>query len=515
MSKKEDTQAGLEWTGHALVDVGIAGLCAHAGVEQPQELTLHHLDTAADLMEREYYSGKFGSYLSVVFMNASFVQPNEGEDKRRAFINQHLRAHRAQSDPRVAGSRCVFSGQPATSLLVRTHLPLFSGENVMNFRPEGQTGVPAAGSFVVALMFVPLAGRRAEGRMLLVHADEPWLTLAFARKYLEDNRRLLRMALPKARAAVHPEFEREQPMWDAQKGYKMADVKGPRSLVLADLTEIASQAAPTDVRPKPVALTMYLISNSGQGPSFEALDVPSSLVSFVRRAAQSRTRVEWAAVGSRFQPLRKQEDEAGGVSRGRRRRSGSADVPGRAGWSKNPAFEDLCGIFDSGFTDGGLARRWLTRYLLGRMEQRAQQLRFEATRARSWLLAALFLEEVLGMKAGRIEAVKAFGDKLAGYIERTNDKKLYRSLLFDRLHEVRLALLQAQRKSASDRLLFGLDEYAQVWLHEDGDEFLVRDLVAIRVVERLAEVGYFKEHPEEKIERLGEEPAVQQEEDGR
>ncbi len=62
---------------------------------------------------------------------------------------------------------------------------------------------------------------------------------------------------------------------------------------------------------------------------------------------------------------------------------------------------------------------------------------------------------------------------------------------------------------ASERLLFGLDEYARVWLHEDGDEFLVRDLVAIRVVERLAEIGYFNEHPEEEAERLGQLPKVE------
>src|SRR5437762_2783862 len=127
--------AGLRWTGHWLVDVGAAGLCAFAKRERPEDLTLEDLDAASDFLVQTYYQAKLGTYLSCVFMNASFVQPNEGKEKRAAFIRQYLRAHRASPDPRVAGSRCTFSGAPATSALVRSHLPLFSGEGVLNFRP--------------------------------------------------------------------------------------------------------------------------------------------------------------------------------------------------------------------------------------------------------------------------------------------------------------------------------------------------------------------------------------------
>ncbi len=59
-------------------------------------------------------------------------------------------------------------------------------------------------------------------------------------------------------------------------------------------------------------------------------------------------------------------------------------------------------------------------------------------------------------------------------------------------------LLRAQR----DGLPFGLDEYAAVWLHEDdsrADESLIRDLICIRVVEKLYETKYFDEHPEDNL----------------
>lgn len=242
----------LHWTGHALVDVGMAGLCALAKRAHPEDLTLEDLDSAADFMERHYYGGTLGTYLSCVFMNPSFVQPSEGAEKKKAFIAQYLRAHRATPHPAVAGMRCAFSGEPATSPLVRTHLPMFSGEGVLNFRPDGSTVVPAAGAYVVALMFLPMASRRSEGSLLAVHADDPTLTLRFARRYLEDNRRLLALPLPSARALTHPGYDREQPMWDAQKKrHKFADAKGPRSLVVHDLTTIAAEALPSDARPHP------------------------------------------------------------------------------------------------------------------------------------------------------------------------------------------------------------------------------------------------------------------------
>lgn len=485
---------GLRWTGHALVDVGMAGLCAFAERKAPEELTFEDLDKAADLMVKEYYGEKFKTFLSCVFMNASFVQPNEGNDKREAFIAQYLRAHRASPDPLVVNRRCVFSNEPATSWLVRTHMPMFSGESVMNFRPDGTTSIPAAGPFVVAIMFLPLASRRAEGKLLAVHADDHSLTLRFARRYLADNRRLLAMPLPTEKAAFHPEFEREQPSWDAgKKHYKFADAKGPRSLVVADLTEIAREALPNDSRPHPIALNAYLLSNSGQGPSLDVFDVPSGLVSFITRASGARTQQAWKAVQRKFYPVRE------GAEEGAKRRSKSEPIAGGPGWTRNPAFEDLCAIFDAGFTDRALAARWLRQHVLGRIE-RGPNTFFNDTKARSWALSHLFLEEVMGMKPGRIEAIRGFADKLAGWIHGKNDRRLYRSLMFDKIFDMQQALRKAQLESARGELLFGLDEYTNVWLHQDGDAYLVRDLICIRVVETLEELGYYRDNPEDKLE---------------
>ena len=495
----------LRFTGHPLVDVGIAGLCAFRSRKRPEELTLDDLDAAADFMEQHYYEGKLNPYLTCVFMNSSFVQPNESPEKRARFVQRYLRAHRAEIDPAVAGRRCVFSGEPAVSPLVRTHFPMFSGEGVMNFRPDGATSVPAAGAYVTSLMFLPMASRRAEGRLLAVHADDSATTIAFARRYLRDNQRLLALALPTERALVYKDYEREIPGWDAQKKkHKFADAKGPRSLLVSDLTTIAMEAMPTDLRPRPVAIAAYWLSSSGQGPSLEIFSVPSGAVGFVVRAAQAETQTAWKHISSRFRPVRESVDGAPGK---RPSKKAGASVAGHAGWSKNMAFEDLCAIFEPGFTDRMAAARWLSTYVLGRRDGRSERAGADATygeaSARSWRLAEVFLEEVLGMERSRIETVKRFSDKVADFIAKKNDRKLWRSLAFEKLSEFQNRLRRAQQQSAggADGLLFGLDEYTAVWLHDDRDAYLIRDLICIRTVERLHAQGWFKQHPEDALDK--------------
>jgi hypothetical protein len=204
-----------------------------------------------------------------------------------------------------------------------------------------------------------------------------------------------------------------------------------------------------------------------------------------------------------------------GTKKGSRRRGAATKrdaVPGRPGWSKNPAFEELCDVFGGGFADRRLAATWLRRHVLGRIEAAAGTSRFRDTGARVWALADLFLQEVMGMKPARIEAIRGFADKIAQRIQAENDRGLFREMLFGRLSDVRKALLGAQRKSAKDgALLFGLDEYATVWMHEDGDEWLVRDLVCIRVVEKLTELGYFTAHPEDALEEAAGAASAQEE----
>jgi hypothetical protein len=73
-------------------------------------------------------------------------------------------------------------------------MPLLTGEDVLNFYPSGLGTLPIAGQYLTALQALPLGGRRCEGKMLIGHSDNGDITIELAKRYLDDNRRLLQLS---------------------------------------------------------------------------------------------------------------------------------------------------------------------------------------------------------------------------------------------------------------------------------------------------------------------------------
>jgi CRISPR-associated protein Cst1 len=478
----------LNWTGHALVDVGIATLCAMSGREDPASLTPADLDAAADEMERYYFSGVLASYLTCVFMNSEYVQPGSGSKKkesRKRYADRVLRAHRWQVDDDAAGRECAFSGEAATHVIHRGQMPLLTGEGVLNFFAAGAGGLYIAGPYLTALQALPLGGRRSEGKLLIAHSDSPPLTLAFARRFLEDNRRLLGLALSAAlpdKEGPDQRLEREHASYDsAKKRPKYPDAKAAFTMIASDLLDIVRGSSYAGGADTPASLDVYWLSSSGQGPSLEIFNVPSDLIRFLRKVSQAETSAGWSRLVARG--WESQGDPARNKKGGKS--SGVALVG--AGRSRNPVLADLLDIYENGSIDSNGARRFVRRHLLfynyGTIKR---------PEAPNWELTELFLTEVLGMTAERIEQIREFADKLAEYIANRNDRSFFRAVAFaKRPWEVRNALVKAQRNEylAGRDLLFTLDDYLTVFEAEDSagiaDWSLVRDLISIRMIETL------------------------------
>lgn len=470
----------LEWTGHPLIDVGLAALCAMSGREDPSALTLDDLDRAAKEMEEHYFSGVMDSYLSCVFtMNAEYTQPAGGaakEQRRKAYVDRVLFAHRYSGDRAVAGVSCFVSGRPATHLLDRRQMPMLTGEGVLNFFPAGLGGLPLYGPYVTALQALPLAGRRSEGKLLIAHADDPALMVGLAGRFLKDNRRLLNLAksgsLP-ASSAEAEALEREVAAGQGKRGPKYPDAKGPKSLILHDLMELWEQRQGWGDQAPLGSLTVYLLSNSGQGPSLEMWYLPCNLLRFLFWADREPARSAWRTL------LRSGWDEAG--------------QRGGPGVSRNRVAEEVVDIYSSGVADLGRAQRFLRSRLFEGIRRQRQDA------AAWWELTHVFLSEVLGMDAERIKAIKQFADTLADHIHQSNDRDLLRAVFYaEHARDFRRALVRAQREQARrGHLLFSLDQYVEVFEVEDNlgrlDWPLVRDLIAIRVIEQLHNAGYFTE----------------------
>jgi CRISPR-associated protein Cst1 len=493
--------AELEWTGSPLVDVGIATLCAMSRRSEPEDLTLDDLDVAAKEMQVWYFSGLMASYLTCVFMNSEYVQPGEGAKKelsRQAYAQRILFAHRSQPDAAAAGLRCAFSGRPATHLIHRGQMPLLTGEDVLNFYPAGRGALPIAGQYLTALQSLPLGGRRTEGKLLIGHSDNGDITIGLAQKYLEDNRRLLQLSLSgrlPQKDGPDPSLPREQGAWDQQKKRaKYPDAKAAPSLISSDLMGVRALQLQVE-HGHPASVTVYWLSSSGQGPSLEVYHLPSNMIRFMGKAGMAQTQAHWNRIVVRgWQKIGNETPDDGSTSRSRKKASSRQKpaVEGGPGRSRNVVLADLFLIYESGAVDLQAARKFLRFHLLS-------DLRGAIRRPDDcdWALTELFLQEVLGMEKTRIAAIRSFADKLADHIHGRNDKRLFGTIVrAQKAWEFRNALTKAQRNEANhnNNLLFGLDEYLDVFEADDSidrlDWNLIRDLISIRLVEQLHKAGF-------------------------
>lgn len=101
------------------------------------------------------------------------------------------------------------------------------------------------------------------------------------------------------------------------------------------------------------------------------------------------------------------------------------------------------------------------------------------------------------MEKERIEAIRKMGDQLAEYVNGENDRRFFRDFFWERRYgEFRTALIKANiayvRRGKPP--IITLDPYIEVF--EEGDEVaradwqLARDLVLIRMIERLYQLGW-------------------------
>jgi len=513
------TKPLLKWTGHPLADIGVATLCAMVKKDDPESLTLEDLDAAGTEIKAAYTDSVFVAYLSCVFPNSAYVNPTMKEQSREKAMQRLLFPHRSPPDEGLRGAYCVFSGEQATHLLERSQMPMLTGAGVMNFFPAGMTEMAVAAPYLLAIQALPLGGRRSEGKLLIVHCDDPAFTLQFARKYLAKNRQIINLSQTSRLPAVDdPEgvLDREMPGGlNKEKRPKYPDAKGPESLVMADLKEVVSDRKSGKLRSSCTSVTVYHMSNSGQGPSLAIINIPSQFVEFLFELHGAGIEARWKQLVHRaWRPGKGGSDtdessmgDDSSPKKGKKKSSKPAARRG-AGYSRNDLYNDLLAIFEHGYCDWPAAARFIRRHLLSDATRyyfdatnslhRAPRFGAEQLELIDWQLTALFLQKVLGMNKERIELIKEFATRLADLVHQHNDQRLFRNLVFTAGEwQYRALLAKVQMQYAKDRgkLALGFDEYVDVFLTTEPNEraiwSLVRDLISIRLVERLFELKFF------------------------
>lgn len=458
----------LDYVGHPLADVGAAAIAAFAGKEHPREVSIPDLERVAAYLEREYQREYIRGYLTCVFPNAAYVNPTAGPEKKRAFLQDHLYSFREPPPPDA--EPCALCARPAAVRGFRQHVPMLTGEGVLNFFPNARPGLPLCPGCMVSIAALPLGALKCSGRALIVHADDPQLTFYYAGRHVQHNRQLLQLQ-SLADDARYP------------------DAKQPRTRLIEPLREWAEKEAKQargaeGGRARPTSLTAYHLTNSGQGPDLDVYHLPAPHLSFLIDAEADSYRRTWHAIIAAAWRQEEKPAETGPMAR------------------RNYLYEEFLRLPDGW-------ERFVRTYFLRRGYRAAPK---EDPRGGyapgreldliNWSLTELFLREIVAMQEERVRAIREFGDRLADYIAE-RDAGFWGDLHLTRWYgrfRVRLINASQAEQRAGRAPLIGFDDFVTIFEYGEDlarpDWRLARDLVLIRVIERLHERRWFAEHPE-------------------
>jgi CRISPR-associated protein Cst1 len=493
----------LRYTGHPLVDVGAATIAAFARRRDLEHVTSADLDAFADYIAQNYVVNPLKSFLNVAFPNSGYTQPAfESAPERRVSYARRVTVVAAKDDP--TNEVCVFTGEPATGEWLsakelddkqkliyprgrafRHNVPMLIGEDVINFHPGGDAGLPISGKALLCIQAFPMGCAKVGGKLLGVHSDNPMITLRFARKFLQANLAQVEVARGSGESKL-PEAG-----------------SSPKTMLIETLLDIEDERIQAQEEQQPYSATAYHLSNSGQSnpldarnPPLEMYEMPLEMIDFLGSVSSAAYASAWRAIRQRGWVLPKAKKKT--------KKTESVDGQAEAPPHRSLLYEDLFNLPQD-------APRFIRRYLL-RVPQRntfdedprrRYSIRDEASLI-SWRITQLFLEKVVHMTEQRIQTIREMADRLADYIKTENDKpffaKFYSATYYDQLRKILIRASDALMKRGQPPLV-GYADYIAVFEEPEYDRdekklrtswSLARDLMLIRMIERLYELKWLQ-----------------------
>ncbi len=474
----------IEYTGHPLYDVGVATMTAFVDKDNPQDLTEADLDEIAEYLIYEYTHQPLKSFATVPFGGgAYFTQPAyKGKPTEIEGTQKILKAYKAET-PTLA-EQCVFTGKAAVAIQLdekgvlpigraaRSNIPLITGADIINFHPYGDVGLPVSGEALLAIHAMPLGSAKSRGRLLMVHSDNKELMVHFAQKFLEQNQQAISMARTEGSTKIK----------EADYSY--------RTLLIHTLLPARVMQLRAKKDDQPFSVTAYHLSNSGQDPSLDIYHLPLQVMGFLREMMSQQYQKEWNLIVNRAWDIEPPKKKAKPFKHYR-----------------NFLYEDLFELPDQ-------ASRFIRTYFLriawryakkGATDPRDSYSTKKELSLVSWEITATFLRRIMHMEKEKIEAIKQMGDTLAEYVNNQNDQRFFREFfMINNYYALRNRLIKTDLTYTKQGHPPIITYDAFVTIFEEGEETfrkgwwqLARDLILIRMIERLHELGnWLKEHPE-------------------
>jgi CRISPR-associated protein Cst1 len=513
----------LNYTGHPLVDVGVATILAFSRKSSLSKVTEHDLDKIADYIAAQYVVNPLKSFLNVAFPNSGFTQPafEKEPERRQDYARRVARSYKA--DVPVLQERCVFTGEPAVAVAFsdkegfpegrafRQHVPMLTGEEVINFHPGGDAGLPVSGKALLCIQTFPLGCAKCGGKLLAVHSDNSRLMERFAAEFLQANRAMIDIAREKDDS-------------------KLPERGSAKTLLIHTLLEIETKRQDAREEGRPCSVTAYHLSNSGQSnpldarnPPLEIYYLPLEIISFLEAITSVTYRAAWQMVERRAWQLTKEEVAAQKETKGKKRqpKAKKEAVAQEPRPRRNFLYEDLFNLPHNAPT---FMRRYFLRLPARNTydddPRRSYSLKSDASLV-SWQLTQLFLERIMQMKTTRIDRIREMGEQLAQYVHDENDTKFFQRFYSEqrRYDLIRNELIRVnnERLKRKQPPLVRFEPYVEVFEDVDDkgrtDWRLARDLVLIRMIEKLYELRWIEQHPdaipEARVEDEGDEKSAE------
>lgn len=474
----------LNFTGHPLYDVGLATIVAFNKKRKPEELTKLDLEKIAQYMVDNYIVDPLKSFLTVAFPNSGFTNPSiKDQNKRKEYAQRLFFSYRNMSQNNDL--TCVFTGMSAAAIsfsdntlpgkAYRQHVPLITGEGIINFYPWGDAGLPVSGEALLAIHAFPLGCAKCDGKLLAVHSDNSELMIDFAYEFLDYNIKAISLA-----------------QQSGDKKLKEADASA-KTLLIKTLLKVEQNRIEEISENRPASVTAYHLSNLGANPSLEIYHLPLEIVDFLGQALGTEYRSEWNKIIERGWWITQSK-----VTKKKNKEIEATEVSLR----RNVLYEDL---FKLPQNASDFVRVYFLRipdiHRSKNDPRTTYSLRDECGLV-SWKITELFLRRVLNMDREKIERIKELGSRLADYVLEENDKKFFNDLFSHRYDRFRLNLIKANLSTVKKgkEPLITLDPYITIF--EDGFEIaspdwrLSRDLVLIKIIEELYKKGWLAKNVE-------------------
>lgn len=488
MTYDRNAPAGLTWTGHPLMDMGVAGLTVFSQKRNPQEVTGADLERFVEWAERAYFTKEMTGWIAVAF-TSNFINPSFEAGKKREVAKNILESFKNSAT--LEALRCSYFQLTAQQLVARDFVPMLTGREPSNFFPDGQPQLPVSGLAITALQGLSLASPLVGGRLMVVAADDPKLLMVVVKGWQPEIRKRVQLS--------------------ETSGEKCPGWSGPRSRLIEqiiDIEELQSRSQDPALE-YTGSVTIYHASNSGQGPELTVYTLELPALSFVRKAQGIKYREGWNRLASSAWREADKDKDA---------------VYAR----RNDVYE---AVFDLPQESASFVQRFFLRPVIAQLKiaqtveprksskKSSKKSRIEtklpsasaAPPAALWGLLELFLEEVLGMEQSRIQAIRTLADRLAGAVKDDNDRRLFRRIYTARKpFEVRQLLIQMGMRRLKNGLepAIRFEEYLGIF--EEGEELaradfgLAWDLTRMRVIETLFDHKWFDSN-KEALEEIQEE----------